>query len=410
VDSIASAARGGYFVDVARTAAAARRDRMRSRERPSRSGAAALLAFAMGCDAAPRTPSDDPRVRFRAAVVGAPGGAFLGVWGDARRRRAFVAGGFVGLDPARAPRGVAGRLLEYATPGRFVTRCTTDAALWWVSGLATEPTEVWAVGDRGRIVRLRGERCEVDSVGGAFEGGAPTLWGVLVRAPDDVWVVGGSPRPDGPRGVLLHGDGSTWRQEPLPARAARENLYKIAADGDALVVVGSGGVILRREAGEGTWREVDSPVPAQARIFTTHCDRGRCFAVGGEASGFVLAGDALAWRPWASPGENLDALPALNGVWARGPEDVYAVGVDGLVLHLGADGVHRPASSGTAATLHGVGGFGEVVLAVGGELDNASPAQRGVILVLDEDAADVTVDGVSYLFGGIQASRVGAGQ
>ncbi len=40
------------------------------------------------CEDAPLPPQDDPRVRFRAAVAGAPGGAFLSVWGDPRGRRA----------------------------------------------------------------------------------------------------------------------------------------------------------------------------------------------------------------------------------------------------------------------------------------------------------------------------------
>lgn len=365
------------------------------------------LALALGCDASPRAPPEDPRLRFRAVVAGAPGGSFLGVWGDAQGARAFIAGGFVGVDPARLPRGAAGRVVEYRA-GRLTTRCTTDATLWWVSGVESElGVDVWAVGDRGRVLRLRDGRCEEVSLGAALPEGAPTFWGVLARAPNDIWIVGGSPRPDGPRGLLLRGDGLTWRREPLPQVATDENLYKIAADGDAMVIVGSGGVVLRRDARDSEWRAIQSPAGARERLFTTHCSEGVCLAVGGVANGVVLRGMGERWSMWDA---SLDAFPGLNGVWTRGASEAYAVGADGLVMRLTSDGTRAPRTALTSATLHGVGGFDEVVLAVGGELSNATSTQRGVILLLDEDAGDVTFDGVSYRSGSLQRSRAGAGQ
>lgn len=359
-------------------------------------------------------PPEDPRVWFRAAVAGAPGGAFLSVWGDPRSRRAFVVGGFVGVDPGVVPGGAAGRLVEYRWPGRFITRCTTDSALWWVSGVegASGALELWAVGDRGRVVRMRADRCEPVTTGLPSTGGEPTYWGVLARAPDDVWIVGGSPRPDGPRGVLLHGDGASWRQERIPESAAGENLYKIAADGDTLYVVGSGGLVLRREARDGEWRRIDAAARASDdRLFTVSCANGSCFAVGGSASGFVLTGDGRGWRtlPTAQDASPED-LPGLNGVWARAADDVFLVGAGGATLHFDGGSLRRPRRPLTSATLHAVGGFGEVVLAVGGELSNATPSQRGVILVQGDDAPDVTLDGRAYASGGLQGSRAGAGQ
>lgn len=345
--------------------------------------------------------------------MGAPGGSFLGVWGDEAGRRAFLAGGFVGLDPARAPRGVAGRLVEYRAPGRFVTRCMVDAALWWASGVATTSgqVEVWAAGDQGRVLRYREGRCEELPVVPASTAERPTFWGVLARAPNDVWLVGGSPRPDGPRGVLLHGDGLTWSQATLPPRAAAENLYKIAADGPALVVVGSGGLVLRLDSPGAEWREISPSAGPRARLFTVHCALGACAAVGGAGNGVWLTSRGGPWRSVRTPEEDEgDPLPGLNGVWVRGADDAYAVGVDGLVMHLAADGLLRARAPVTTATLHGVGGFGRVVLAVGGELGNATPMQRGVILLRDDDAGEVTLDGVSYSSAGLQRSRAGAGQ
>ncbi len=346
--------------------------------------------------------------------MGAPGGSFLSVWGDPRERRAFLAGGFVGVDPALVRGGAAGRLVEYRWPGRFITRCTTDRALWWVSGVedATGALILWAVGDGGRVLRMQDDRCELLATGLPVADVEPTYWGVLARAPDDVWIVGGSVRPDGPHGILLHGDGSSWRQERLPEAARAQNLYKIAADGDTLYAVGSGGLVLRRNVGTGEWERLDVVLPtSDDRLFTVSCAGGACFAVGGSNAGLVLTGGDRGWSALASVGDaSLDVLPGLSGVWARGADDVLLVGANGATLHFGGGGIRGPARSLTAATLHGVGGFGEVALAVGGELSNATVSQRGVILVLGDPEPDITLDGRLYTTGAVQGSRPGGGQ
>lgn len=291
----------------------------------------------------------------------------------------------------------------------------TDRALWWVSGVedASGALHLWAVGEGGRVVRWRADACESVTTGVTFAEGEPTYWGVLARAPDDVWIVGGSARPDGPRGVLLHGDGVTWRQEHLPESATGANLYKLASDGDDLYVVGSGGLILRRLPGDGTWVRMDAGAPRgpDDRLFTVSCADGTCFAVGGSASGVVLTGNVSGWRAWSPAVDaSLDDLPGLNGVWARGADDAFVVGADGLLLHLGGGDVQRPARRQTTAILHAVGGFGAVVIAVGGELSNPTPTQRGVILVQGDGAAVIRLDGQIYASGGLQGGQAGAGQ
>ena len=88
----------------------------------------AVLTLAMvRCGDAP--PREGGPATFRPALVGVPGGSFLAVWGDSEGRRAFLAQGMVGVDPARLSGGPAGRLVEYQWPGRFTTRCMADSAL-----------------------------------------------------------------------------------------------------------------------------------------------------------------------------------------------------------------------------------------------------------------------------------------
>lgn len=109
----------------------------------------AAFALARGPDG----PDPDTRPDlFRLAVDGLPGGALLSVYGDATAGRAYLAGGYVGVDPARLDGRPPGRLLVYRAPGTFRTLCTADAVLWWTAAVDGAP---WAAGERGRVVRYR---------------------------------------------------------------------------------------------------------------------------------------------------------------------------------------------------------------------------------------------------------------
>ena len=60
------------------------------------------------------------------------------------------------------------------------------------------------------VVRYRAGAtgCETLTVDAVYTQGAPTFWGISAAAADDVWFVGGSALPDGPRGVVVHYDGT----------------------------------------------------------------------------------------------------------------------------------------------------------------------------------------------------------
>lgn len=343
---------------------------------------AAIGAIALACGPSSPDPDTAPDL-FALAINGAPGGALLAVWGDPAEQRAWLVGGYVGVDPARVPDGRIGRLVEY-NDGTFVTRCTTDQVLWWVHGVREAgATTVWAVGEGGRVIRLRDGRCEEIPLGVSFSEGAPTLWGLLVRAPDDLWMVGGSAQPTGPRGVILHGDGRTFtRVTTLPEAAREQNLYKLAQSGESLLVVGAGNTVLR---GDSTGVFSAEPVPMRGgdnRLFTASCLGSMCLAVGGAASGFVLA-KGLQGSPSSAWSTFQEELPGMNGVWVQDATNVFMVGADGTTMHTNGIQVLRPRAL-TQSTLHGVGGIGtRVVLAVGGELGVNDASQRAVVLVRD---------------------------
>lgn len=386
---------------------------------------ASLLAFAaLGARSLTGCPGPEPEGDdlFRVAVSGVPGGSLLSVWAppSADSGPAFLAGGFVGVDPARlAGTGMsAGRLVEY-TPGRFVTRCRADAPLWWVHGVegpGGSVREVWAAGENGTVLRYRDGRCETLPLGLTFPEGAPTLWGLWAQAPDDVWLVGGSAQPTGPKGVLLHYDGRAFTRPGLvPERARGENLYKIARSTDRYVVVGSEGVAFVTDGASA--QEIPTGVTAaDNRLFTASCDGAFCAAVGGVASGLVLTTfmgpDSLRLNGEVSPAGQ---LPGLNGVFVQDAGNVFAVGVGGFTMHFGMrfprGWVSYVAPRRTEATLHGVGGHRAVVLAAGGELDERTPMQRAVVLVRGDASAQFTFDGRAYAAqGALRRSLGGSGQ
>ena len=370
-------------------------------------------AFALACG--PDAPDPDARPDlFRLAVDGLSGGALLSVYGDARTGRAYLAGGYVGVDPARLAGQSPGRLLVYRAPGSFLTACTVDAVLWWTAPVDGEP---WAAGERGRVVRYReGGGCEAVATGLTFPEGEPTYWG-FAQVGRVTWFVGGSALPTGPRGVLVRYDGATFTRVEVPPEARDVNLYKIAARANGqLVVVGERGVALRVVDGAATL-DPTGLAGADSRLFTVSCQGPSCWAVGGQNTGVVLQGlptgddqGGLAWQPRA-----LADARGWNGVWFADPANTFFVGVDGQTMH--SDGARSfRARALTPATLHGVGGWvradgGHVALAVGGELDATDASQRAVILVRGDDSERFTVDGRAFAATGeLRRSLGGAGQ
>jgi hypothetical protein len=372
----------------------------------------AAFALACGPDVEPDTRPD----LFRVAVNGLPGGSLLSVDGDHRVARAWIAGGYVGVDPARLGAQPAGRLLEYAAPGRFRTVCTADAVLWWTAPVDGAP---WAAGERGRVVRYReGAGCEAVATGLTFPEGEPTFWG-FTQVGNTTWFVGGSALPTGPKGVLVRYDATTFTRVEVPPEAREVNLYKVSArDGGQVVVVGERGVAFRVIDGVATAPDATRLAGSDSRLFTVSCLGQSCWAVGGQNTGVVLQGGPtgaapgdFAWQPRV-----FTEARGWNGVWFADEANTFIVGVNGQTMH--TNGFQSfMARSLTPATLHGVGGWARpdgsstVVLAVGGELDTADATQRAVILVRGDDSASFTVDGTAFVpTGELRRSLGGSGQ
>lgn len=383
--------------------------------------AGTVFAIALAC-----TPSGGTDV-MRLVASGVPGGALLSVWADPASTRGsphgYVVGGYVGVPHAQITDGRVGRLVEYV--GRdFRTLCTTDEVLWWVTGVRDEAGDltVYAVGENGRVLRYRRGGCETLGTRASHPPeGAPTYWGARAVGPDELWLVGGSANPAGPKGVVTHYVSGAFSAVAVPS-SARVDLYKIdvARDG-ALVVVGARGVVLERPRGvESTFVDVHAPVRADDnRLFTVACDPASslareidCLAVGGAGTGTMLARSRGLWRSIESLNGTAieEQTPALNGAAIIRGLGAFVVGSRGFVLHTTGQTSLR-ANPLTPATLHGVGGFLDHVVAVGGELSTSDTTQRAVILVQDTLGGNYRFDGVEYVSeGALRSSLGGAGQ
>jgi hypothetical protein len=266
-----------------------------------------------------------------------------------------------GPDEVIAVGGGAGRGVVYEWDGeRWDAPPLPDdtGALWWIWALPGG--DAFAVGDGGTVLRRAGGLWRRELVGDLVAEDQ-ILYGVHGFAPDDVWIVGGTLLPRPMPGVILHWDGLVFSAEPAEAL-----LFKVwgAAAGD-LWAVGEGGAILH---GDGaTFAAV--PSSTTDRLIAVY---GRAsddvYAVGGAGVGRILRWDGAAWRTFATTPE------ALSGVWTAPARPLYVGGARGYLARLGdapAELVAIP-----DVDFHALGGAGDLVVAVGADLQSGGGGER----------------------------------
>ena len=238
--------------------------------------------------------------------------------------------------------------------------------LWWV--WVSSPTDVFMVGENGRIARWDGS-----SITTMESGTTSVLYGVWGTSPTDVWAVGGDPFGMGDTDVILHYDGSTWTPAtvPMPEGVAFFKVWGTASDD--VWVVGQRGQILHWDG--AAWSHVASPTTAP--LFTVHGNTsGEIWIVGGPPA-VILRWDGSAFADVELP------APAslLNGVAVAPNGEVLIVGARGTKLWYGADGVWiDDFDAPPAGDLHGAWIGGDHALAVGGNFNSPSGTARMGIL------------------------------
>jgi len=228
--------------------------------------------------------------------------------------------------------------------GPFVWRNPMPQGDSLLSVWGAGPDEVWAVGDRGRVLRYDGAAWHL-----ADPGPTDYLAGVWGTAPDDVFVAGYN-------GRVLRFDGGRWWLLPT---GVTNDFNGIWASGpkDAFAV-GDRGVILHYD---GTCWTPQATGTTDLFFGVSGTGPKDVWAVGGRGNVAHFDGG---WHPVDVSAVAPDAH--FVSVWAAAPGEVYVVGTRGTVLHL-HDGRWTRVDAGTDALLRWVWGTGPTDVWVAGD-------------------------------------------
>lgn len=234
---------------------------------------------------------------------------------------------------------------------RLLVLLMLSLAVGWGCDDADEPTP-----DMGPVTETFDVAFDATDTGALL-----SVWG---PSADELWAVGGQPDA----GVIWRFDGSEWAVAASPDGPL---LNWVHGAGDVRWFVGNGGRALRRVgAGEADFEVVDTGIDAPLwGVFAV--SPTEAWAVGGEAVDDGNPADPVlarylngAWSRVELPPVDRD-FRALFKVWGSGPDDVYAVGSKGVILHWdGAAWTQQ--GSGTGEDLISVFGVGDDVAVVGG--------------------------------------------
>ena len=214
------------------------------------------------------------------------------------------------------------------------------------------------------------------------------LMSVSGTAADDVWLVGARTR-DGNGAMLLHYDGSKLTRVTNTIDA---DLWWVhARDKTHIYCVGSGGTVA---TGDGK-RFTVLDTPGASTVYGVWADSNdEAWIVGGDPDvtpGFLWRYDGTQVMD-VSDTLPLSPLPALFKVFGRSADDVWIVGMDGLVFHFNGS-KWSLIEQGATERLFTVHAAGKNVVAVGG-------FGSGVIFEGNSNGFEnVAADGTSQLYG-----------
>ncbi|NVB42443.1 hypothetical protein G6O69_31760 [Pseudenhygromyxa sp. WMMC2535] len=228
-----------------------------------------------------------------------------------------------------------------------------------------------------------------------------SVWG---PSRDEVYAVGGNPEA----GAMVRFDGEGWVEAEIPADMPLINW--VYGTGSDLWIAGNEGTVGHRAA-DGSWTSEN--VGTSAALWGIWGSSATdVWTVGGDIPGDapVLAHfDGSAWSLETLPDADRE-FDALLKVWGTGPDNVFAVGHQGVIFHYDGDAwVQQP--SGVTRDLISLWGTGpDEIVAVGGrsngviarydgeawtsEVIGELPGLNGVWVAEDGTATSVGVDGV----------------
>lgn len=220
---------------------------------------------------------------------------------------------------------------------RFDTSAWAGVDLWW---LYPGDQVVTVVGSGGTILELDRATGDLRDAGGP--GGAGTFFGVWGDSGDDLWAVGGTVTETVPP-LLWRNQGDGWADARGELGAAGDTFFKIHGNADGAVIVGTGGLALRKVGGD--WVETSTGVTE--RLLTVDVGPEETVAVGGTSNGLVLHLDGEIWT-----NESPEFQLPINGVCSGGGVIKAVGGRD--ALHTWTDGAWTTPDPGELPTSLGL--------------------------------------------------------
>jgi len=321
---------------------------------------AALLAFAIGCG--PATPAT-PAPKHWSIVANDLDRVPLCAWGSTPADVWIGGGGLAADRPILLMRGSGASFAEQSVD--------VHGTVWWIHG--TGANDVWAVGEKGLALHWDGAAWSRRETGTAAN-----LYGVWAAAPDDVWLVGGSPTAPGPTDVLVHYDGASFTVV-APPRVLGATYFKVwGLSSSDVLVVASAGLALHFDG--SSWSEVATG--AHATLFTVHGTSAAVRAIGG-APPTLLRWNGGAFDPEPIPPQMSGAMTGIF-VDAAGTTFVTGERYQRYVRDAAGRFQDDTQSPPLFGDLHAVWGDGQGnALAVGGNyvaLANAGVDPKGIIV------------------------------
>lgn len=227
--------------------------------------------------------------------------------------------------------------------------------VWLKAVSALSPSDAWAVGalyqvGPGNVFGIAPAGALIEHWDGTQWNIVPNpasaqdlvaLWGLSIRAANDIWAVGEQGRGAGLAPFAEHWDGTAWHVVPVPGAGQRGYLTSVSADAadDAWAAgfedaPGGTGQLPLIEHWDGTgWHAV--PLPDTGSGATFNAVSGIYAASSSDvwvsAPGLLDAAflhwDGSAWSTVPVPGPRLRGVSyQYNAIAGTGPDDVWAVG------------------------------------------------------------------------------------
>jgi hypothetical protein len=225
--------------------------------------------------------------------VSLPAGRYRDLWSDGQRTIVVGERGLLMIRKGQKPWQ------------RVVTDTPEDlSSVWGWDGGAV------AVGTRGTVVRLLGDRVTKDDSGTGLD--LRGVWGTSARS---LYAVGN-------RGAIIRYDGERWSEQESGTLADLHAVW--GSSPRSVYAVGATGTIVTLDRGK--WRPVSSPVSQTLVDVWGSLAVDRVFAVSDR--GGIVQYDGTSWKTLASP---TSCLSAIHGDPSTG---VIAVGCHGTILRL----------------------------------------------------------------------------